>query len=87
MTRFRKLTNRGYSWRRINDEGPTKMNGRKRHSTGDIVAYRRRPRKGETLCHNHVLHTRWMSHGLNGFRWFVVDGRPGHGWKVLGSEF
>jgi hypothetical protein len=22
-----------------------------------------------------------MQHGVNGFRWFVVNGQPGHGWK------
>jgi hypothetical protein len=48
---------------------------------GDIVAYRRRPRNGELLAHNRVVHTRNMQHGVNGFRWFVVNGQPGHGWK------
>jgi hypothetical protein len=47
---------------------------------GDIVAYRRRPRRGEILCHNQVMHNRWMCHGHNGFRWFAA--RPGPDWKV-----
>jgi hypothetical protein len=55
---------------------------RRRAEPGDIIAYHRRPRhKDEILCHNHVIHTSWMHHGVNGFRWFVVDGRPGHGWR------
>jgi hypothetical protein len=39
---------------------------------GDIVAGRRRPRKGEILCHNHVRY--------NGFRWFSC--KAGGDWKV-----
>jgi hypothetical protein len=37
---------------------------------GDIVAYRRKPRDGEILCHNHVGHTRNTEQGVRGFRWF-----------------
>ena len=49
---------------------------------GEIVAGRRRPRsKNEILCHNHVLHDRWMQHGTNGFRWFSVR-LPAPGWAV-----
>src|SRR5262245_10215869 len=52
---------------------------RKPHAPGDIVAYRRRPRsKDEILCHNHVIHTSWMVHGINGFRWFTC--RKGGHW-------
>jgi hypothetical protein len=48
---------------------------------GDIIAYRRRPRgRSEILCHNQVLHTRDMAHGVNGFRWFTA--RAGGDWKV-----
>lgn len=46
---------------------------------GDIVAYRRRPRKGEALAHNTVIHTRDMLHGANGFRWFSI--MQGGGWE------
>ena len=55
---------------------------------GDIVRYvtniRTPPRlkPGEILCHNHVAHLASTSHGINGFRYFVCDGRPGHGWKL-----
>jgi hypothetical protein len=52
-----------------------------RHSPGDIVAYRRRPRKGEIFCHNHVVHTSDMPHGTNGFRWFCVK-LPARRWQV-----
>lgn len=46
---------------------------------GVIVAYHRRPRhKGEILCHNHIVHTNDMPHGLNGFRWFIC--RAGGHW-------
>jgi hypothetical protein len=48
---------------------------------GEIVGSRRRPREGEILCHNHVVHDRWMRHGQNGFRWFVVQ-KPARGWRV-----
>ena len=52
----------------------------KKREPGDIVAYRRRPRtKSEILCHNHVVHTRDMHNGFNGFRWFVA--LAGGRWK------
>jgi hypothetical protein len=50
------------------------------HKPGEIVAYRRRPRKGEILCHNHVLHGRDTPHGQRGFRWFSVK-LPAPGWQ------
>jgi hypothetical protein len=48
----------------------TRKKRRKTHAPGDIIAFRRRPRLGEILCHNHVAHTSRMTHGVNGFRWF-----------------
>jgi hypothetical protein len=60
----------------------TKNKFRVERQPGDIVAYHRRPRKGEILAHNRVVHGSASPHGENGFRWFVVDGRPGHGWKL-----
>jgi hypothetical protein len=35
---------------------------------GHIVAHNRRRRKGEILCHNHVLHTGATANGVHGFR-------------------
>jgi hypothetical protein len=59
----------------------TKRKRRKTTEPGDIVAYHRRPRhKGEILCHNHVIHTSWMVHGVNGFRWFTC--RAGGDWML-----
>jgi hypothetical protein len=55
---------------------------RTKRQPGDIVAYHRRPRKGEILAHNRVLHCSDTTYGERGFRWFAVDGRPGHGWKL-----
>ena len=46
---------------------------------GEITAYRRRPRKGEWLAHNHIIHSTEESHGSRGFRWFSV--KAGGGWK------
>jgi hypothetical protein len=52
---------------------------------GHIVAHNRRRRKGEILCHNHVLHTAATANGVYGFRWFTVcastmePGKPGMG--------
>ena len=57
------------------------MKQKKQHEPGDIVGYRRRPGKGEMLCHNHVHHTRDTEHGVNGFRWFSVKAGASH-WKV-----
>ena len=53
----------------------------KKAKPGDIAGYKRRPRKGEILCHNTVVHTRDMESGLNGFRYFVVR-TPAEGWEV-----
>jgi len=39
---------------------------------GHIVAHNRRRRKGEILCHNHVLHTTATANGVHGFHWFTV---------------
>jgi hypothetical protein len=55
------------------------MTKKRTRNPGYIVAYRRRPRAGEVLAHNHVLHTRWMPHGEKRFRWFSII--PGPGWK------
>jgi hypothetical protein len=55
---------------------------------GDILRYvnniRTPPRRkaGEILCHNHVRHLAWTVNGHNGFRYFVCDGSPGHGWEL-----
>jgi hypothetical protein len=35
---------------------------------GHIVAPNRRCRKGEILCHNHVVHTAATANGVHGFR-------------------
>jgi hypothetical protein len=53
---------------------------RSRNEPGDIVAYNRRPRAGEILCHNHIMHTSRMQSGQNGFRWFVCRA-GGSQWK------
>jgi hypothetical protein len=39
---------------------------------GHIVAHTRRRRKGEILCHTHVLHTAATVNGVHGFHWFTV---------------
>jgi hypothetical protein len=44
---------------------------------GHIVAHNRRRRKGEILCHNHVLHTAATANGVYGFRWFTVCAHDG----------
>ena len=36
-------------------------------------AISRRRRKGEILCHNHVLHTAATANGVYGFHWFTVS--------------
>jgi len=40
-----------------------------------------RRKLGEILCHNHVDHLTWTNIGINGFRYFICDGSPGHGWE------
>ena len=52
-----------------------------KHKPGDIVAGRRRPRKGEILCHNHITHTADTRHGERGFRWFSALPKATD-WKV-----
>src|SRR5207247_11389849 len=39
---------------------------------GHIVAHNRRRRKGEILCHNHVLYTAATADAVHGFHWFTV---------------
>jgi hypothetical protein len=46
------------------------MSKQSRNKPGDIIAYNRRPRADEILCHNHIMHTSRMQSGVNGFRWF-----------------
>jgi hypothetical protein len=61
------------------EESEMKKRNRKKPEPGDILRYRSRPRNGvEILCHNHVAHYPCMSHGANGFRYFVC--RRGGGW-------
>ena len=44
---------------------------------GHIVGHSRRRRKGEILCHNHVLHTAATANGVHGFHWFTVSAPTG----------
>jgi len=59
-----------------------------KHNPGDILHYLRnihtppRLKAGEILCHNHVRHLAWTISGVNGFRYFICDGSPGHGWEL-----
>ena len=46
-----------------------------------VERYGRKPRDGEVICHNRVLHTRRMSHNRNGFRYWCPQ-KPPPGWKV-----
>ena len=61
---------------------------RKSHQPGDILRYvhnfRTPPRRkaGEILCHNHVAHLDGTCCGVNGFRYFICDGSPEHGWEL-----
>ena len=52
---------------------------------GHIVAHNRRRRKGEILCHNHVLHTATTANGVHGFRWFTVCAPAG--WDQASEEW
>jgi hypothetical protein len=52
---------------------------------GHIVAHNRRRRKGEILCHNHVLHTAATANGVHGFRWFTVCAPAG--WDPASEEW
>jgi hypothetical protein len=66
----------------------TKTMKRKPREPGDILRYLRNVHKSprlkpdEILCHNHVAHLAWTHSGINGFRYFVCDGSPGHGWEL-----
>jgi hypothetical protein len=61
---------------------------RKPREPGDILRYLRNVRTppklkpGEILCHNHVAHLAGACGGINGFRYFVCDASPGHGWEL-----
>jgi hypothetical protein len=52
---------------------------------GHIAAHNRRRRKGEILCHNHVLHTAATANGVHGFRWFTVCAPAG--WDPASQEW
>src|SRR5262245_25064196 len=52
---------------------------------GHIVSHSRRRRKGEILCHNHVLHTAATANGVHGFHWFTVSVPPG--WDPASEEW
>ena len=56
-----------------------------RPEPGHIVAHNRRRRKGEILCHNHVLHTAATADGVHGFRWFTVCAPAG--WDPATDEW
>jgi len=49
--------------------------------------YGRSPRKGEVVCHNHVMHKARTLNGINGFRWWSIATPPPHfdvcpcGWR------
>jgi hypothetical protein len=72
-------------WAYAGDGG---MSKRKPREPGDILRYvsnvRTPPRlkPGELLCHNKVAHLTGTVGGWNGFRYFVCDGSPGHGWEL-----
>jgi hypothetical protein len=64
-----KRTKSGYIGKVIQPGEVIRYEGRLHWPAGEIIAYRRKPRnKSEILCHNHILHTRDMPHGANGFR-------------------
>jgi hypothetical protein len=37
---------------------------------------------GEIFCHNHIAHLATTTSGENGFRFFIADASPGHGWEL-----
>jgi hypothetical protein len=45
-----------------------------------LERYNRRPREGEVVCHNHIVHTRRMGE-RNGFRYWCTP-KPPAGWKL-----
>src|SRR5258707_653873 len=50
-----------------------------------FVAYNRRRRKGEILCHNRVLDTAATADEVHGFRWFTVCAPAG--WNPASEEW
>jgi len=52
---------------------------------GHIVGHSQRRRKGEILCHNHVLHTAATANGVHGFHWFTVCAPAG--WDPATDEW
>jgi hypothetical protein len=52
---------------------------------GHIVGHSRSRRKGEILCHNHVLHTAATANGVHGFHWFTVYAPAG--WDPAREEW
>jgi hypothetical protein len=52
---------------------------------GHIVAHNRRRRRGEILCHNHVLHTAATANGVHGFHWFTVCAPAG--WNPASQDW
>jgi hypothetical protein len=52
---------------------------------GHIVRHSGRRRKGEILCHNHVLHTAATANGVHGFHWFTVSAPAG--WDPASDEW
>ena len=67
---------------------PAAQANKRKREPGNILRYvtnvRTPPRckPGEILCHNQVKHLAGSGSGTNGFRYFICDGSPGHGWKV-----
>ena len=55
----------------------------KKQLSGDCPSRRRR--KGEILCHNHVLHTATTANGVHGFHWFTVCAPAG--WDPASDEW
>src|SRR5262249_4020793 len=58
---------------------------RKTQSRSHFVGHSRRRRKGEILCHNHVLHTAATVNGVHGFHWFTVSAPAG--WDPASEEW
>ncbi|HTC78166.1 MAG TPA: hypothetical protein VK657_06080 [Terriglobales bacterium] len=55
----------------------------KKQLSGDCPSRRRR--KGEILCHNHVIHTAATANGVHGFHWFTVCAPAG--WDPASDEW
>jgi hypothetical protein len=60
-----------------NTEATRKRVARGKPKAGHIVGHSQRRRKGEILCHNHVLHTATTANGVHGFHWFTVSAPAG----------